>query len=87
MRPGRIVVRCDSIASVWWVNWIADTLVDELLTGDALVGMAGEARGVELLVNGMSPGLCVGRLESSLLMWLSPESRRLGSITISPVSC
>jgi hypothetical protein len=54
--------------------WIAGTLVDESLTGDALVGMAGEAGGEELLVNEMSPGLCVGRLESSLLLGLSPES-------------
>ena len=47
MRPGRIVIRCDCIACAWWVKYvwtvsIADTLVDESLMGDVLVGMASE---------------------------------------------
>lgn len=40
---------------------MADNLVDESLTGDALVGVAGEA-GEEQLVDGMSARLCIGRL-------------------------
>ena len=66
MRPGRIAVRCDCIVCAWlvkyvWTVWIADGFMGELLTGNELIGMA-DGAGEELLMDGVSAGLCVGGL-------------------------
>lgn len=41
---------------------MADSLVDESLTGSVMVGWAGEAGGEKPLVDSVSTGLCVGGL-------------------------
>lgn len=84
MRPGRIAVRCDCIACAWlvkydWTVWIADDLVGESLMGNELIGMSDEA-GEELLVDGMSAGLCIdgligGSLTGNELIGVADEAR------------